>query len=224
MTLLIPQNNVAPSTTMKQKILHTLCYGLSVLLYPLFVPTYLMVAFCVMYTTYMLPLSGTYWTVLLGGTIFFTCLVPLCILGILISMGRIKNMDVSDRKERIIPSICTIISLCLWVWFLFRIHMPQFIGWSGISIVVELLLVLLITWWWKISIHSASMGGALGILTAYMLFFQVNLTWVIAAWLLLSWLLMCARIYLDEHTSEQTVSGFLLGLVCTLVPNLILLL
>ena len=40
--------------------------------------------------------------------------------------------------------------------------------------------------------------------------------------LLVSLLLMYARLYLNAHTPMQVVCGYILGLICTFIPNLII--
>lgn len=197
-------------------------YGYSVLLYPLFVPTYLMILFCVLQSKHVLLLAPAYCALAIGGTCFFTCIIPLIVLLTMRALGRVKDLDVSKKEERTEPFIYTLISLCFWCYFLHLIYVPAFLFWSAIATVAVLLLVMAITLRWKISAHLASAGGALAMVIGMILEYGIEGTGIILLLLFLSWLLMLARIYLDAHTPLQTVCGFLLGLIAVLIPNIIL--
>lgn len=208
----------------QNKILKNLAYGLSVLLYPLFTPTYLMVVFCAMFTNLMLPLPAQYWWFAIGGTFFFTCIVPMTVLVVMKMQGRISDFDISDRRERFIPLLYGIMSFSLWCAYLDLIlKVPAFMFWTTVCSVLAIAACMIISNWWKISAHLASMGGVVGMIIGYLLYFGVNAPWTVSLLLVLSLLLMYARLYLNAHTSTQVVAGFLLGLVFTLTPNIILL-
>jgi len=199
-----------------------LAYAYSIVCYPLFISTYLMVIFCVLYSGTVLPLSPAYYALAIGGTLFFTCLVPLIVLLLLIHSGHVHNLDVTDPRERTVPYIYTLISIGFWCYFLKIIHLPQFMFWSAVASAVVLLLVTFITPYWKISVHLSSMGGAVAMLWAICMHCGVMSNWVIPVALIASWLLMLSRIRLEAHTPLQTVCGFLLGLFVVLTPNIIL--
>ena len=209
---------------MNDKIVHNLAFGYSVLLYPLFTPTYLMVAFCALFTNLMLPLPAQYWWYAVGGTVFFTFLVPLTILLVMKAQGRVSDLDVSNHHERFVPFLYGIMSFSCWCAYLdILLKVPQFMFWTAVSSVLALIACAIISKWWKISAHLASMGGVVGMSVGYLLYFSLNAPGAVYLLLLLSLLLMYARIYLGAHTPLQTVLGFLLGLVFTLTPNIILL-
>ena len=197
---------------------------MSVVLYPLFTPTYLMVAFCGLFSKYLMPLPAQYWWYAIGGTAFFTFLVPLIVLIVMKLQGRISDFDVSDHKQRFIPFLYGIMSFSLWCVYLHSVlKVPTFMFWTAVCSVLALVACMIISPRWKISAHLASMGGVLGMVFGYLFYFGLNAPVTVSLLLLLTLLLMYARIYLNAHTPTQTVCGFLLGLVFTLTPNIILL-
>jgi len=198
-----------------------LAYGLSVALYPLFMSTYIMVLFCRVFSHAVLPLSAQYQILAISGTLLFTCLLPLGMLLLMIRLGRVKNLDVTDRRERAIPYIYTMGFIGCWCFFLHLIRMPQYIVWSAVATLVVLVLVMIITLWWKISVHLSSMGGAVAMIIGIMMQCGIYSPRTIVLLLGLSWLLMVARIRLEAHTPAQTVAGFLLGLITVMIPNII---
>ena len=80
-----------------------LAYALSVLMYPLFVSTYVIIVFCQLFSRHVLPLTWSYQLLAIGGTLLFTCLLPLGILGWMIWRGKVSNLDVTNRTERWLP-------------------------------------------------------------------------------------------------------------------------
>ena len=197
--------------------------GLSVVLYPLFTPTYLMVAFCALFSQNMLPLPSRYWWFAVGGTAFFTFLIPLVVIVVMMLQGRVSDFDVSNRKERFIPFLYGIMSFSLWCVYLESVlKVPDFMFRTAVCSVLALVACTIISRRWKISAHLASMGGVIGMVIGYLLYFGLNAPVTVCLLLLLSLLLMYARIYLEAHTPAQVVCGYLLGLVFTLTPNIIL--
>ncbi len=204
-----------------KKLLHILAYGYSVVLYPLFVPTYLMVVFCMLFSHHVMPLTTAYSALAIGGTCFFTCIIPLILLLVMKAMGKIKDLNVSNKDERLVPYLYTMISFGFWCYFLHLIKMPNYVFYSSISVVVVLAIVTVITPKWKISAHLSTIGGTISMLIGMLMQYGIDGTWIIPTLLIMAWLLMLARIYLEAHTPLQTVCGFLLGLIAVLIPNLL---
>lgn len=203
-------------------IYNILAKALSVVLYPLLTSTYVMLLFCRIFNRTVLPLPVNYQLLAIGGTFVFTCLLPLGILGLLIKQGRVKNLDVTDRKERTIPYLYAMGCIGCWCYFLHLIRMPQYIVWSAVASLVVLLIVMLITLRWKISVHLSSMGGVVAMIMGIMMQCGIYRPSLIILLFGLSWLLMIARIRLEAHTPAQTVAGFLLGLIIVLIPNILI--
>lgn len=206
-----------------KKLTHILAYGYSILLYPLFVPTYVIIFYCVLYRAIVAPLSASYWLLSIGGTTFFTCFVPLLILLSMMLLGKVKDLDVSDAKERFWPYMYSLVSIGCWSYFLRLLNMPSFIIYSAIATTILLFLVALITLRWKISAHSASAGGAIAMCLGILTQLGIDCTWWVPALFIAAWLLMIARIRLDAHTPLQTTCGFLMGLILVGIPNIIFL-
>jgi membrane-associated phospholipid phosphatase len=100
--------------------------------------------------------------------------------------------------------------------------MPLFLLLVAIGAIVALLIVTIINSWWKISAHLTGIGGLLGGICSYALYSSSLPIGLICITLMLALILMYARLYLDAHTPMQVVCGFLLGLLATFVPNLIM--
>jgi membrane-associated phospholipid phosphatase len=91
-----------------------------------------------------------------------------------------------------------------------------------LGVILALLAVTIINHWWKISAHLTGIGGLLGGICSFALNYSMLPLPLIIIVLVLTLLLMLARLYLNAHTPLQVVCGFLLGLLCTFTPTLIM--
>ncbi|MBQ9144760.1 MAG: phosphatase PAP2 family protein, partial [Paludibacteraceae bacterium] len=124
--------------------------------------------------------------------------------------------------QRTTPYIYTLICYGFWAYFVrVTLQLPLFLFWVIIGAMIALLAVTIINHWWKISAHLTGIGGLLGGICSFALNYATLPLILIIIILVLSLLLMYARLYLNAHTPMQVVCGFLLGLLCTFIPTLI---
>lgn len=200
-----------------------LAKGLSILLYPLFIPTYGMALCCYADGLREVPVHPVYWAVAIGGTFVLTCVLPLTAILIMMRRGEIKDLYIEAAQERTMPYLYALLGFAFWCYLLIGIlHMPLYINVICIGATVAIGLVLLINRWWKISAHLTALGGLTGGIMSYCLGTGLIPTWgTFCLWFVLAILLMYARLWLRAHTPTQVVAGWLLGLVFTFVPYLI---
>lgn len=206
-----------------QQIFNILSKALSILLYPLFMPTYGMGLYmCVMHhRTPHLP-NAYIWVATIG-TLVITALIPIVLLLVLWKRGNISSLHIDDAKERTTPYIYSLICYGFWCYFVgVTLQMP--LVWLVVAIgsTCALLAVTIINRWWKISAHLTGMGGLLGGICSISLYYSIFPITLICGILMLSLLIMYARLHLNAHTPLQVVSGYLLGIICTSLPNFII--
>ena len=175
-------------------------------------------------TQTLLPLLPTAYIVIgIVGTMVLTLLIPVILLLYMWRKGYIDSLHMHDSKQRTTPYIYTLICYCFWAYFLHAtLQLPIFMLLVAIGAIVALLIVTIINHWWKISAHLTGIGGLLGGICSFALNYSILPIYLIIIALLLSLLLMYARLYLNAHTPLQVVCGFLLGLISTSIPTLIL--
>lgn len=196
--------------------------GLSAVFYPLFIPTYGMILFCIGISARAQLLPAIYWVVAIGSTFFFTCFIPLSIIVYMLRKRQIQSLDMSDSKERHMPYIYTLGGYAFWAYFVYGILKgPVWMVAAAIGATVVLGLVALINERWKISAHSAGIGGLTGGMAAYCLYYGVEAVWPLLTLFGVSLLVMCARLYANAHDGYQVVAGYLLGIIGTFIPTLI---
>jgi hypothetical protein len=202
------------------QLLNRLAKTLSVVLYPLFVPTYGIALFCYAYSLHVAPLAGVWVAVAVIGTFILTCLLPITAIWIMMKKGDVKDLNIDNPRERTIPYLYSALGFGFWSYLLVHIlHAPVFISCVAIGATLAIGLVAIINHWWKISAHLTGLGGLVGGVLTYCLGLGAYPTWgTLCLFLGLSWLLMWARLYLDAHTAAQVCTGWLLGMICTFVP------
>lgn len=175
-------------------------------------------------TKKLLPhLPSAYIGVCIGGTTILTLIIPILLLLFMWKKGYIDSLHIHEAKQRTTPYIYTLICYGFWAYFLrATLQLPLFLLLVVVGAMGALLAVTIINHWWKISAHLTGMGGLLGGICSFSLYYSVLPTSLIIIFLTLSLLLMYARLYLNAHTPMQVICGFILGLLSTFIPTLIM--
>lgn len=202
------------------RLLDIMAKTLSVLLYPLFVPTYGMIIFCVAFSAHVAPLPSVWTAIAVLGTLLLTCVIPVTAIWIMVRKGEIEDMQIENPEQRTIPYLYAALGFCFWCYLVFSVlKAPVFLSFIAAGATAAIALVALINRGWKISAHLTGMGGLTGGLITYCLGIGAIPTGMtLVLWLALSWLLMMARIRLNAHTPAQVSAGWLLGITCTFLP------
>lgn len=207
-----------------QRLPHILAQTLSILLYPLLIPTYGMAFFFIAMRLHTPALPATVAWLAVIGTFFLTCLIPVSLILFMWKRGQLSSLYIENPKQRTTPYIYSILCYAFWCYFVrATMHLPIMWLLLAIGATAALIAVAVINHWWKISAHLSAMGGLLGGVCSYGLYSGSDITIAVIVVLCLSLLLMYARIYLKAHTPLQVVCGYLLGLLFTFIPNLLML-
>lgn len=163
--------------------------------------------------------------VFLGFVFGFTYVAPLLLTLLLWRLRLVANVVVEDRQQRNLPYLLTFATYGFLTYlFAVKAQMPWPIVVVLGSITVSVGLTGFINLFWKVSAHSLSVGGALGILLAVAhLASTAELMHPVLALLLAGGLLMTARLHLNSHNLAQVLVGFVLGLLCNAGIMLVLL-
>ena len=193
---------------------------LSVLLYPLFVPTYGVALFCYAYSQHVMPLAWIWIVVAVLGTLLLACLLPITAIWILMKRGEVSDLQIENARERTMPFIYTVIGFGFWSYLLIAIlRAPLFISFVAVGATTAIAIVALINHRWKISAHLTGFGGLFGGLMTYCLGIGALPPWgTLSVWFLISLALMYARLHLQAHTPAQVCAGWLLGMACCFLP------
>ena len=205
------------------KALSILAKIISVLLHPMLMPCYGIALFFLSQQSTILLLPRVYSVVCIVGTFVLTLVIPFVLLLFLWRKGHIDSLHIHQANQRTTPYVYTLICYGFWTYFLHStVHMPKCIVLIAVGAIAALLAVVIINHWWKISAHLTGIGGVLGGICSFSLCYATLPMELIITILFLSLLLMYARLYMKAHTPMQVVCGYLLGIVCTFLPCLIM--
>lgn len=189
---------------------------ISIVFHPLLLATYLFSAFILLDPMLALPPGYnkvSQWLIIL--VVWLTTFaIPALSLGLLKYTGNISSLKLQNRKERLLPFFFITIFYGFTAYYFSRQMLVTEVT-SGIFILsaIMILAAAIITFFWKISVHSLSMGGVVGLLfviTAMLPESPVN--FLLLATIIISGLVLSARLKLQAHTPAQVYMGFVLGL------------
>lgn len=199
----------------------TLLTAITYIFQPLLIPTYCIILLFQLDIFLMLPLG--YKLSIIGGTIICTLILPAIPILVMMKKGKIKDIFISNRRERTIPYLVTIFAYTLWLFFLSkaRFSIPFIVVASGS--LFSIVGMILVNFKWKISAHTAGMGGFLGSIVSISYLTYTLPSLLIISIIILSGLVAISRIELKAHTPKQIAGGFVWGFSCCTIPASILL-
>lgn len=191
-----------------------LARGLSILFHPVLMPLYgLLILFNSnsIYQYLSLPAKKVILIIVVLGTI----ILPLTFVPFYIFQKIIKNVQMENRKERLIPFFVTFILYVFCYYLLIRLNAPEIKTIINFILVGAISTILLfgLSFKWKISAHMTGIGALLGSLIAFSFILKVNLEFYIVILILISGFLGFARLTLDSHKPFEIYTGWFLGLV-----------
>jgi membrane-associated phospholipid phosphatase len=142
--------------------------------------------------------------------IVFLSIGPIAYIAVGVRTGKLSDMDVSIRTQRVGPFLFTTISEMIGLLILIQLHAPKNLETLLLATALTTALLMIITLWWKISIHSSTLSGAISILVA------LYGPFVLASFVLVgvvSW----SRIVLGRHTLAQVIAGAALSIIICIV-------
>ena len=177
---------------------------ISFVFHPLLMVTYGIVL-ALMFTflaIYPLPVK----LLIAGGTFISTAIVPGLFIFLLVKNGAAGDIELSDRKERVVPYLIFITSILVCIFFLYKMLMPFWLLAMLIGACVALVIALCINFAWKISAHAIGIGGLLGGIMGVARIHMINPYWAFIVVLIVAGLLGTSRIFLKRHKLQQKLS------------------
>lgn len=167
--------------------------------------------------TYLHAMPKAYKIIVLSVVACFTIVMPVLTIFIFRRINGLASEDLSDRKKRYIPYFLTITSYIFCVLMMYRLKMPFYM----ISIIwVSLLIMIIFTIVnikWKLSEHMGGMGALIGGIVSFSALIGYNPVWWLCIIILVTGIVGSARIILDRNTLIEVLTGFTIGLVCSIL-------
>lgn len=157
--------------------------------------------------------EGLAWAAVYG---FFVSLAPILFVLYLLRTGRIRELHMSNTRERHLPYLMAIGFAALTFGLIIWLGGPELMACLTIFNAVELVILMLINVYWLISFHATAVMAAfvlVGLIFGWSASIVIVLPFVIAV--------CVVRLYLKRHTPAQVGAGLALGVVSVLSLTLI---
>jgi len=198
----------------------------SVVFHPLFIPTYFFAFLAWALPAALEPIAPELQPKFLLFLFIVTCLLPLLNVGIFKSLGGIQSFAMPDRKERLLPFI--FISLIYGaVTYLFYLYARMNLNdnFLRLMLIIDALVLVstIATFIFKVSVHSITVWGLIGILVPLNKITEVNsIFYPTVGVIVLAGLIMGARLKVGAHNPREVMLGAVLGLATGLTGMLLL--
>lgn len=180
------------------------------MLHPLLMCTYFFLLLMYGLPVILLPARPSWWIILL---IFITTFaLPVANFLFLKFTGSVADLTLPQRRERLLPfGFISAVYVFVTVMFYWKFPIPNLIK---LLVIVTALVVMatVVTFFYKVSVHSLSIWGAIGMLLPLNRVSEENLLLVpTAIAILLAGLVMTSRLALNAHTPREVMMGSVLG-------------
>lgn len=192
----------------------------SILFHPLLLPTIgMLILFNSGSVLEYLPFQAKKVILLVVGVSTFV--LPLTFVPFFIFQKIIKNVQMKNNRERLIPFFVTS-ALYIFCYFLLeRLGAPQTISKFILAASITVVILFLFSFKWKISAHMMGIGGLTGALIAVSFRLNVNLEYFIIAAIFISGIIGFSRLILKTHTPCQIYTGWLVSVITALIVILL---
>lgn len=149
--------------------------------------------------------------------------VPMLIVLLLKRAGKVEDIGLNGRKERLVPYIISIVALGVTGLFMWYKGAPMWLVMFFEGGAAAGLVNLLINFRWKISAHAAGIAGVVALLIRII---RVGypmggaFTWLLVV-IALAGVLGSARVWLGRHTVWQVLAGYAVGFLGVILMTLI---
>ena len=185
--------------------------GISYILHPLLIPTYVYVLMMNQeaFYAYLLPVKAKLLIIALVFTTTF--LLPFLLNILMLKRGIIRSFMMETREERLFPFLVTALLFYLCAYMIKSFQLPSLFYVFSLGSTLVVIFALLVNFSYKISIHMIGIGGALGTFLGLAIKWEINFAWTIIILILLSGLTGFSRFRLSAHTQTEIYTGYLLG-------------
>ena len=202
------------------KIINKIAVFFSVAFQPIFMPFAGMICMLLINSTVKENMSDEVRAYVAELTLLFTVVLPAFVFLFFYKMGWVSDLNLTIRKERIVPTFLLILLFVTLYWLIDKTS----------EVIPELKIVLLgsiigtvvaniITVFWKISIHALGAFSVAGALAGISVATHTSIPYFTYILLAIAICVGISRLILKRHTPLQVVMGSILGFSSTFLPG-----
>lgn len=189
---------------------------ISVAFHPLFIPTYFFFLLSWTVPALLEPISPPAQLKFLLFLFLVTCVVPLVNVGIFRTFGTVRSFAMRTRRERVLPFILIcVIFIAVTYMFHQQAGMNMNDNFMKFMVVIDMLVIAatVATFFMKVSVHSVTIWGLIGILVPLNRITEVDsIFYLTIGVILLAGFIMAARLQTGAHSFREVTWGAILGL------------
>jgi hypothetical protein len=205
------------------KYLNHIAQGISYLFHPLFIPIYALLIVQNFFPKVFTNISSVNQGTLAVNMVLNLIVFPALTVFLMKQLKFIDSYHVPDRKQRIFTIFAyTFFAFWTWAFVLNKnpINYPKEMVRYGLSVFIISSMALVCNAFYKISLHSIGAASLLGFTIALCIKLGFNLPLLIVV-ILLSASIVWSRYYQKSHNTFELYSGFMLGLIGTILFQLL---
>lgn len=188
----------------------------SVAFHPLLIPTYFFFLLSWAVPALLEPIAPELQVRFVLFLFLVTCLLPLLNVGIFKTFGTVRSFSMPTRRERVLPFVLiSVIYVAVTYMFHYQAGMNMNDNFMKFMVVIDMLVIAatLATFFFKVSVHSLTIWGLVGILVPLTRITEVNsIFYPTVGVILLAGFIMAARLQTGAHSSREVMWGAVLGL------------
>jgi hypothetical protein len=163
--------------------------------------------------TYIADLSEDLKNLIYLTVMTLTLIVPVCLIPFYMYLKIIRNIEISEQRERLIPLYITLATYLVAFFLVRRLPVSQIYGRFLLAASLSLLIVLIVSSFWKISAHLTGLGGLTGLVLALSNKLGADMMMYLLAIFFLSGFAGYARLQMNAHSGLQILLGYLTGFI-----------
>ena len=178
--------------------------------HPLLMPTVgiILLMFTNSYISFI-PLQAKKMLIIL--TSIGTLILPALMVPLFLLQGKISNLEMDDRRERVYPLALTAIFYSLTFILFLRIPVFELVHSFMLGAMLSVIAGFLVSLKWKISTHMIGLGGIASLVLVLSFKLDLYLVYPFIGVLIATGLAGSSRLYLGAHTESQVYTGFATG-------------
>jgi hypothetical protein len=150
--------------------------------------------------------------------------LPLFAVFLLQALGFVRSLYFTDRKERVILLMITMIFYWWNNWvFSSKAGVPEVMHLFSLGALIAVIASFVVTMvLFKVSLHSVGMGVLCGLVLSQVQTADVNVVMVLMGVIIVSGWVGTARLTISDHSGRDVYGGFLLGVASQLLAQVLI--
>ncbi len=190
----------------------------SYLFHPLFIPTYFMLYLIKVMPFEFVGITDWQLKMRMFSVFWLTAFFPAFAVFLLWRLKFSESIFLRTQKERVIPYVITMF-FYWWMYYLSRnfTDQPLALKFFYFGIFIATSLGLIVNNFIKVSLHAIGVSGLLMAVLLVSFYYPINNFIWVAASILLSSVVVSARMIVSDHTKQELIIGFAIGIVTQLI-------